>query len=138
MGEAPANRPRFQNLEELISGTTLVLGLVAAVAVGFFQGWLWAAGVAVGSVLAWLNLRWLRQGVGALSKAATAQSTQEKVQVPVGSYFMAMFRYALIAIAVYVMFKYLKVPILSMIAGLFALGAAALVACLYEILRPVD
>jgi small-conductance mechanosensitive channel len=138
MGEAPANRPRFQNLEGLISGTTLVLGLVAAVAVGFFQGWLWAGGVAVGSVLAWLNLRWLRQGVGALSKAATAQSTQEKVQVPVGSYFMAMFRYALIAIAVYVMFKYLKVPILSMITGLFALGAAALVACLYEILRPVD
>ncbi len=138
MGEAPAKRPRFQNFEEVISGTTLVLGLVAAVAVGFFQGWLWAGGVAVGSVLAWLNLRWLRQGVGALSKAAAAQSTQEQVQVPVGSYFMAMFRYALIAIAVYVMFKYLKVPILSMIAGLFALGAAALVACLYEILRPVD
>jgi small-conductance mechanosensitive channel len=138
MGEAPAKRPRFQNFEKLISGTTLVLGLVAAIAVGFFQGWLWAAGVAVGSVLAWLNLRWLGQGVGALAKAATAQSTQESVQVPVGSYFVAMFRYALIAIAVYVIFKYLKVPILSMIAGLFALGAATLVACLYEILRPVD
>jgi small-conductance mechanosensitive channel len=138
MGEAPAKRPRFQNFEKLISGTTLVLGLVAAIAVGFFQGWLWAAGVAAGSVLAWLNLRWLRQGVGALAKAATAHSTQEPVQVPLGSYFVAMFRYALIAIAVYVIFKYLKVPILSMIAGLFALGAATLVACLYEILRPVD
>jgi small-conductance mechanosensitive channel len=138
MGEAPAKRPRFQNLEDLISGTTLVLGLVAAVAVGFFQGWLWAAGVAVGSVLAWLNLRWLRQGVVALAAAATAQSKPERVQVPASNYFMAMFRYALIAIAVYVIFKYLKVPILSMIAGFFALGAAALVACLYEILRPVD
>jgi small-conductance mechanosensitive channel len=138
MGEAPAKRPRFQNLEDVISGITLVLGLAAATAVGFFQGWLWAAGVAVGSVLAWLNLRWLRQGVDVLAAAATAQSAREKVQVPAGSYFMATFRYALIGIAVYVIFKYLRVPLLSMIVGLFALGAAAVVACLYEILRPVD
>jgi len=160
---------------------TLAIGLGAAVAVGFIHDWVWAAGVAIGSVLAWLNFRWLKQGVAALAATAVTQSSgnisngaregtasavpeaaenswalalgvgssvnqgadetahgQKKAHVPLGSYFMAMFRYALIAIAVYVIFKYLKVPILSMIAGLFALGAAALVACLYEILRPVD
>jgi small-conductance mechanosensitive channel len=137
MGETQANRPRFQNLEQLIAGMTLVIGLAAAIATGFFYDWVWGAGVAIGAGLAWLNFRWLKQGVGALSAAATAQSKQQKVEVPLGSYFLAMFRYALIGIAVYVIFKYLKVPILSMIAGLFALGAAALVACLYEILRPV-
>jgi small-conductance mechanosensitive channel len=138
MGVTPANRPRFQNLEHLIAGSTLAIGLAAAIAVGFFHDWMWAAGIGIGAGLAWLNFRWLKQGVGALAAAATAQANQQKAQVPVGSYFMAMFRYALIAIAVYVMFKYLRVPILSMIAGLFALGAATLVACLYEILRPVD
>jgi small-conductance mechanosensitive channel len=138
MGEAPAKRPRFQNLEQLVAGMTLAIGLAAAVAVALFVGWVWASGIAIGAGLAWLNFRWLRQGVATLAAAALAQSNQKTAHVPLGSYFLAMFRYALIAIAVYVIFKYLKVPILSMIAGLFALGAAALLACLYEILRPVD
>jgi small-conductance mechanosensitive channel len=138
MGQAPANRPRFQNLERLIAGMTLAIGFAAAIVVGFFLNWVWAVGVAIGSGLAWLNFRWLKQGVAALAAAAVAQSNRQAVHVPLGSYFMAMFRYTLIAIAVYVIFEYLKVPILSMIAGLFALGVAALVVCLYEILRPVD
>jgi small-conductance mechanosensitive channel len=137
MGETEANRPRFQNLEQLIAGMTLAIGLVAAIAVGLFENWVWGTGIAIGAGLAWLNLRWLKQGVSALSAAVMAPSKQGQVHVPIGSYFLAMFRYALIAIVVYVIFKYLKVPILSMIAGLFALGAATLVACLYEILRPV-
>ena len=138
MGEKSPKRPRFQNLESLISGTTLVIGIAAAIPVGIFYDWIWAVGVGIGAFLAWLNFRWLKQGVGLLATAATSQSKQQKVHVPAGSYFTAMFRYALIAIAVYGIFKFLKVPILSMISGLFALGAAALVACLYEILRPVD
>jgi small-conductance mechanosensitive channel len=138
MGGTPVNRPRFQNLEQLIAGLTLAIGLASAIAIGFLYDWVWGAGTGIGTVLAWLNFRWLKQAVGALAAAATAQSNQQKVQVPLASYFLAMFRYALIAIAVYVIFKYLKVPILSMISGLFALGAATLVACLYEILRPVD
>jgi hypothetical protein len=44
----------------------------------------------------------------------------------------------LIGLAVYVIFIVLKVPVLSMIAGLCALGAAAVAASVYEILRPVD
>jgi small-conductance mechanosensitive channel len=155
MGETPASRPRFHNLEQLIAGTTLVLGLAAAIPVGFFHNWMWAIGIVIGAFLSWLNLRWLKQGVATLAAASVAQanpevpasspqgvdtttSSSKKATVPFGSYFFAMFRYALIALAVYVIFKYLKVPILSMIAGLFALGAATLVACLYEILRPVD
>ncbi|MGB7844532.1 MAG: ATP synthase subunit I [Candidatus Acidiferrum sp.] len=137
MGETQASRPRFHNLEHLIAELTLAVGFVAAIFVGLFQGWVWGAGIGIGAVLAWLNFRWLKHAIGALSAAATAQSNQQKARVPLGAYFLAMFRYALIAIAVYVIFKYLRVPILSMIAGLFALGAATLVACLYEILRPV-
>jgi hypothetical protein len=45
-------------------------------------------------------------------------------------------RYGLIAFAVYVIFEFLRIPILSMIVGLCALGAATMAASVYEILRP--
>jgi hypothetical protein len=44
----------------------------------------------------------------------------------------------LIALAVYVIFKYLNVPILSMIFGLCALGAATMAVSVYEILHPPE
>jgi len=49
-----------------------------------------------------------------------------------------MFRYGLIALIAYVIFRYLKVPALSMILGLCALGAATVAVSVYEILRPRD
>lgn len=138
MPSPPARRPRFYHLEEIIARTTLVIGFAAAIPVGFLHGWVWAAGIGVGTVLAWLNFRWLRQGTDALRVAMTSLPVPPKGRVPIGIYFKAVFRYGLIGLAIYVIFKYLKVPILSMIAGLFALGAAALVASTYEVLRPVD
>jgi small-conductance mechanosensitive channel len=138
MGSPPSKRPRFFHLESVIARLTLVLGALVAAAVGLLYNWIWAAGIFIGSLLAWTSFRWLKQGVEALATAATAQATRQHVRVPVAIYFKAMFRYGLIALSIYVIFKYLNVPILSMIAGLFALGAAAILASLYEILRPVD
>jgi small-conductance mechanosensitive channel len=138
MGTPPSRRPRFLHLESVIARLTLILGAIVALAVGFLYHWIWAAGVFIGSLLAWVSFRWLRQGVEALALAATAQATQQKVHVPVAAYFKALFRYGLMAVSIYVIFEYLNVPILSMIAGLFTLGAAATLASLYEILRPVD
>ena len=46
-----------------------------------------------------------------------------------------MFRYGLIALCVYVIFKYLNVPVLSMIFGLRALGAATIVISVHELLH---
>jgi hypothetical protein len=70
--------------------------------------------------------------------ASTAQAGEEKPAVPLLSYFGMLFRYGLIALAVYVIFEYLRVPLVSMVVGLCALGAATVVASVYEILRPVD
>jgi len=91
-----------------------------------------------GAALAWLNFRWLKQGMDALTVAATGQASQEKPRVPVGTYLKALFRYGLIALAVYVIFKYLYVPLLSMVLGMCALGAATLGVSVYEILHPQD
>jgi hypothetical protein len=87
----------------------------------------------LGAVLAWLNFRWLRRGLDALVAASAAQAGAEKPRVPLGLYFAAVFRYGLIALIVYVIFKLLQVPLASMVVGMCALAAAAIAASVYEL-----
>jgi hypothetical protein len=89
-----------------------------------------------GAILAWFNFRWLRQGMDALVIASQAQEGLPKPHVPIGAYFRVLFRYALIAFSVYVIFKTLNIPVASMVLGLCALGPAVVAASLYEIARP--
>jgi small-conductance mechanosensitive channel len=138
VSSTPIDTSRFFESERWISRFTLIIGLIAAIPVGWFHGFSWGAGILIGAVLAWFNFRWLAQGLDALTAASTAQAGQPKPHVPVGTYFKAMFRYGLIALAVYVIFEYLNVPILSMIFGLCALGAATMAVSVYEILRPQE
>jgi hypothetical protein len=114
----------------------LLFGIAAAAVAALVHRPLWAAGLLIGAALAWLNFRWLAQGLDALVAASVAQAGAAKPRVPVGTYFRAMFRYALIALCVYVIFKLLKVPLASMVVGLCALGAATIAASVYEIFVP--
>ena len=136
MTDAAVDAPRYVRSESRISFLTLLLGVLAGLPVGYFRGWRWGLGIFIGAILAWINFRWLQQGVDALAGAATEQAEQPNAKVPILTYFKAMFRYGLIALCVYVIFKYLNVPILSMIFGLCALGAATLAVSVYEILHP--
>src|SRR5260370_33582962 len=120
------------------SRLTLLMGLIAALLVALFRDRLWGVGLAIGAVLAWLNFRCLSKGLDALVLASTAQAGKEKPAVPLLSYFGMVFRYGLIALAVYVIFIYLRVPVVSMIVGLCALGAATVAASVYEILYPAE
>jgi small-conductance mechanosensitive channel len=124
--------------ERRIAWLTLLIGFVAAAIVALVHQRSWAAGSAIGTVLAWLNFRWLKRGLDALVLASEAQQGREKPQVPLATYFTALFRYGLLALAVYVIFKYLHVPIGSMVVGLCALAAATLAASVWEILQPMD
>ena len=128
----------YRESESRISQLTLLLGLLVALPVAYFHGWRWGSGIFIGSLLAWFNFRWLKQGLDALTEASTAQANQPKPRVPLLTYFKALFRYGLIALAVYVIFRYLNVPVLSMVFGLCALGAATIVVSVYSILRPSD
>ena len=119
--------------ERRIAWLTLAIGAVASAAAAFAGSRLWAAGLMIGAVLAWLNFRWLRRGLDALVTASAAQAGAEKPRVPLGAYFAAVFRYGLIALVVYVIFKILKVPLASMVVGMCALAAAAIAASVYEL-----
>jgi small-conductance mechanosensitive channel len=94
---------------------------------------LWATGLLIGAVLAWLNFRWLRRGLDGLVAASAAQAGAENPRVPLGTYFAAAFRYGLIAMVVYVIFKILKVPLASMVVGMCALATATIAASVYEL-----
>jgi small-conductance mechanosensitive channel len=128
----------YRKSESRISYLTLLLGVLTALPVAYVHSWRWGVGIFIGSFLAWCNFRWLKQGADALTEAATAQANQKKVRVPLVTYFTAAFRYGLIALTVYVIFRYLNVPVLSMVVGLCALGAATIVVSVHSILRPSD
>jgi|HubBroStandDraft_6_1064221.scaffolds.fasta_scaffold257219_3 hypothetical protein len=134
----PAATAAFARTEHRIAWLTLVLGGATAILVAFLRHTAWAEGLAIGTVLAWLNFRWLKQGLDALVVAATAQEGFPKPQIPVGTWFRLMFRYGLIGFCVYVIFEVLKVPLASMVVGMCALGAATITASVYEILRPTE
>jgi small-conductance mechanosensitive channel len=119
--------------ERRIARLTLVFGSAASAAAAVAGRWPWAAGLLIGALLAWLNFRWLRRGLDALVAASAAQAGAEKPRVPLGAYFAAAFRYGLIALVVYVIFKVLRVPLASMVVGMCALAAAAIAASVYEL-----
>jgi small-conductance mechanosensitive channel len=128
----------YRQTESRISHLTLALGVAIGLAIAILYSWRWGLGILVGAALAWLNFRWLRQGLDALTNAATAQANHKKIHVPISAYLKAAFRYGLIALIVYVIFKYLNVPVLSMVLGLCALGAATMVISVHSIFRPSD
>ncbi len=138
MAPSVADSPPAAATERRVSWLTLLIGLVAGLSVALLRDRLWGMGLGIGALLAWLNFRWLRRGLDALVLASMAQAGKEKPAVPFLSYFGMVFRYGLIALAVYAIFDYLRVPLVSMVVGLCALGAATIAASVYEILHPAD
>jgi len=113
---------------------TIILGLSSSLAVAVIKSGKMGLGIAAGTILAWLNYRWLDQGLGALVVAATGQEGSEKPRVPWSVYAKFAGRYGLIGLAAYVTVRFFAVPILGVVVGLLALGAAAMVEGVYEVL----
>ncbi len=126
-----------QETERRIGWLTLGVGFLAALITGVTYRRDWAVGIAAGAALAWLNFRWLAQGLDALVIDSTAQAGSQKPQVSIVTYFLAAFRYALIALCVYGIFKFLSIPLVSLLLGLCSLGAATIAASIYEIAKPL-
>jgi hypothetical protein len=133
-----------------IGWLTLGIGFAGAASAAFLGHPDWAKGIVCGTVLGWLNFRWLKRGVQAMVRSVSAsasarqsvsaQETAENRQDTTGSamptYLLMAFRYALVALGVYVIFIYLHVPLVSIGLGLCALGAATIAASVWEVLIP--
>jgi ATP synthase I chain len=115
------NESYYAVAERRIEYVTLGIGAAGTILALLFAGIRAGAGVAVGAVLAWLNYRWLKQGVGALAGLAKAQEGAAKVRVPRSVYFKFMGRYVLLILVAYVILARLHVPAASLLAGFGAL-----------------
>ena len=73
------------------------------------------------------------RGLAAITNAALAQQGIPQPRVPMRVYYGFAGRYALIAVLVYASVRFLNVPVLAVIAGIFSLGAAAMAEGLYEV-----
>jgi hypothetical protein len=124
--------------ERRIARLTLVLGGIASAGGCFLFSIRVGAGVMIGALLAWVNFRWLKSALDAVARAATAQVEPSKTRVPLASLFGLIGRYFLIAVSVYVIFVFFRIPVLSMLVGLCALGAATIGASLYEVFQSWD
>jgi len=129
-GAGDANR-RF---ERRVAWMTLALGAVAAAALALARAPLVGVGLALGSLLAWLNFRWLQQASDGLAQLAKAQPGRERPVISQWTWAKFFARYALIALVLYVTVSRSRVPIVSVVGGLLMLGAAAMAVGLYEVL----
>jgi len=121
--------------EHRIEWMTLAFGLAGSVFVLLRWGWRPAAGVALGAALAWLNFRWLKQGVTALVKLSTAQANSEHARVPMSVYAKFFGRFALLLVVVYVILSRSWLPVAAVLGGLFAVVAAVMIELMWELVR---
>jgi ATP synthase I subunit len=112
---------------------TLVLGGLGGAWAGWRWGWQGSAGLAVGAVIAWVNFRWLKGSVQAFGRAAMAQAGSQNVRVPVAAYIRFFARFALLLGILYVILTRSWLPVIPVLAGLFASAAAVVLALVYEL-----
>jgi len=125
----------YHHAERRVEYLTLAVGTGAALVVAWRWSWAHAAGVVVGALLAWINYRWMKQGVNALAGLATAQAEAAKVRVPMRVYVKFFARYALLIGVLYVIFSRSLLPAVAVLGGLFTLVIAVMLEMLYELVR---
>jgi len=123
-----------QAAQQRVEYLTLGLGLAAGIAALALRGWPEAAGLVLGSCVAWINFRWLRRFVRRLAGASMAQPGDEKAPaVPKGMVWGMFGRYALLGLVLYAMLLRFYWPALAFLCGLFALVAAVLLELIGEL-----
>jgi hypothetical protein len=114
-----------------ISRSMIALAGAFSPVVWLHYGWRIALGFACGCAVAYLNFHWLKQVVGALTERATANASQTSPGTAVVLRFLV--RYALMALAAYVIFTVSRASVYGFFAGLFLPVAAIACEAAYEV-----
>ena len=131
----PDDSAFYAAAERRIEYLTVVVGAAAAVGAAIFWNWRVGAGVACGAAFSWINYRWMQQGVATLARLSTAQVGAEKARVPATVYLKFLGRYALLIAAAYAILRGFRLPVASLLAGLFAVIAAVIFELLGQLFR---
>ena len=129
------NSEWLRRAELRIQKLTLLIGALTALVVIRSVSWRWAAGIFTGALLAMLNFRWLEQAATAVSRIAQSQAGITAPRVPIWTWIKLFARYGIIGIIVYTMRAFWGIPVVSVLAGLCALGAAVIAESIYEVLE---
>ena len=114
---------------------TVGLGMAGALLAGFRWSWRAGAGVAAGALLSWLNYRWLKQGVMALTAHSLVQAGTESVRVPKRVWVKFFGRFVLLFIGAYVILSRFDWPATAVLSGLFAAVAGVVAESVSHLLR---
>jgi hypothetical protein len=103
---------------------TFALGIVGAIGLLIWRGWMWGAGFALGAAISALNFHWLKR------VALTLGSAQAKPRVAV----VLGLRYLILGVIAYVILKYSAISLSAMFWGLFVAVAAVVIEILFELI----
>jgi ATP synthase I chain len=119
--------------------TTLVLGVAGAALFWLWRGRRWAGGFAVGAALSALSFQWMTTAVGTVAdmaaRSASSEAAGRRKPGARGAVIRFVLRYALIALAGYVIFRSSVLSLSAFFAGLFVAIAAVLVEIAYQVGR---
>lgn len=106
----------------------MILGGAGLVAATIYGGWRSSGGYLLGAIASYVNFRWLKQIVSALSDAATSKPPSTRVAVIFG------LRYLLLGIGAYAILNFSTLSLAAAFAGLFVSVAAVILEILYELM----
>jgi hypothetical protein len=126
---SPAAEAFYSGALKRITRLMPVLAVLFAAVAWIRFGGMVAAGVALGCAIAYLNFHWLKRVVFALADRVTESGNPKSGK---GIVFRFLFRYGLIAIGCYAIFKVSEVALFGLLAGLFLPVAAITCEAVYE------
>ncbi|HXW55119.1 MAG TPA: ATP synthase subunit I [Candidatus Cybelea sp.] len=123
--------------ERRIEWLTIAVGAAGAASAAIFWRPLAGTGVAIGTLLSWINFRWMKQGIGGLTHLSAAQQASERPRVPKSTYLKFIGRYALLIVVAYVILRGFGSMAAGLLAGLFSVVAAVLIEAVALLFRRV-
>ena len=114
---------------ERIQRWTVALGIAGSAAGTVAFGWRWGLAFLLGASASWLNFRWLKRFVTALSQMTAAAKSPPRKRVAV----IFGLRYLILAAGAYAIVNYSELSLAAALAGLFVAVAAVIVEILFEI-----
>jgi hypothetical protein len=109
---------------------TLVLGVVASIAVWVIYGTAIGLGFVVGCVISYVNFHWLKKAISDFADRITATGKSHSTG---GIVFRFLLRYGFIAAAAYVILSSSKSSVYGLLGGLFLSVAAIFCEAAYEV-----
>jgi len=129
------NDPYYAAVETRLTRIGIILGALTLVVGGLLASWKFAVSFLLGSVISYLNFRWMKQGVDRLISGFGSEPSPARLPSGKGVIFKYFLRYALIGGTLYAIFRFQFFDVTGAILGLLLLVAAVLLECLHLVIK---